>query len=596
MGAQLTLRADHGKTVPAYQPELVGLPGRASVRDMRAARRLPFLPWLALHVGACGATAVDEGRSHDSSPSPDDTASMAAPSNPNPASTSAVVPTPSDTAIQAMSAQPTPTEVEVVMSPLPTGAMLLSATDVVRSVAALLDVELQFDPRQPEFRLNGLGTEWARQFYDGTVAPGSGETQVRGRSELVDALLVQVTDEQLTSATGCRSPCSVDTLDAFVRHAWRLPVELSAWEEVQGNLEPVLEDASALRAAVRAILVNTSFHTLSLQGTPSADERRLDDFEIASLLAFELTGTLPDEELLQSAEGGELRSSRGRSGVAERLWRSPAARDYIKSWLLRHFQLHQSRPQQQQPSLEAMQEETDRLIEHVVFEASLPLTELLTVDYSFLNPELAEWYGVAHSGSGWERVSLANTNRRGLLHHANWLTMTGTEVGPYYIRRSVYPLRLLCIELPQEVPFDFERVEVTDDMTPREQLLAQTMQQPCWNCHQGIDPIGFAFDAFDEQARRRETYPNGVPVDTSGEVDAEWIQVQFDDSVELVSKLAADPRYRDCQAQSWIGSALGLGPNDPLVQGELTSALGEDLHSIVLNRITSDRYVRRAAP
>jgi hypothetical protein len=59
--------------------------------------------------------------------------------------------------------------------------------------------------------------------------------------------------------------------------------------------------------------------------------------------------------------------------------------------------------------------------------------------------------------------------------------------------------------------------------TVRQQLAKHRQDPTCFACHQKIDPLGFALEAFDPIGRQRKFYDNDtrnpmLPVDTSGEL------------------------------------------------------------------------------
>ena len=55
-------------------------------------------------------------------------------------------------------------------------------------------------------------------------------------------------------------------------------------------------------------------------------------------------------------------------------------------------------------------------------------------------------------------------------------------------------------------------------MTLREQMTLHRKNEPCASCHKLMDPIGFALENFDADAkwRTKQGGDGGVPLDTSG--------------------------------------------------------------------------------
>ena len=90
---------------------------------------------------------------------------------------------------------------------------------------------------------------------------------------------------------------------------------------------------------------------------------------------------------------------------------------------------------------ESMQSETEMLFEHI--NEDLPLTELITANYSFLNQRLASHYGISGvKGNGFMKVSLEGTRRRGMLTHASVLTVTSNPTRTSPVKRESGYLRI----------------------------------------------------------------------------------------------------------------------------------------------------------
>src|SRR5690606_10883755 len=61
-------------------------------------------------------------------------------------------------------------------------------------------------------------------------------------------------------------------------------------------------------------------------------QRRLDAYSLASRLSFFLWNSVPDEELLQAAESGEILTSSGRARVVDRMLASPRLEQGIRAF------------------------------------------------------------------------------------------------------------------------------------------------------------------------------------------------------------------------------------------------------------------------
>src|SRR5205823_8235083 len=76
-------------------------------------------------------------------------------------------------------------------------------------------------------------------------------------------------------------------------------------------------------------------------------------------------------------------------------------------------------------------------------------------------------------------------------------------------------------------------------MTLREQMTMHRKMEPCASCHKLMDPIGFALENFDADAkfRTKQGGDGGVPLDTSAVL---WDGTKVDGPVELRQAL---PKY-----------------------------------------------------
>ncbi len=54
--------------------------------------------------------------------------------------------------------------------------------------------------------------------------------------------------------------------------------------------------------------------------------------------------------------------------------------------------------------------------------------------------------------------------------------------------------------------------DLPEDATTREEVAYRGENDACAGCHNLIDPLGAAFEVFDEAGQRRDAYPNGDPV------------------------------------------------------------------------------------
>lgn len=338
--------------------------------------------------------------------------------------------------------------------------------------------------------------------------------------------------------------------------------------EMQQYADIAREDGASL--AVEAMLASPNFLYRSEVGEPDGDRFRLTAYEIAASLSYTLVGSTPDDALLAAAGSGELDTAAGVEAHARRLLDDPRARDtlgrFAAQWLgVEQIETVDKNPQQF-PAMNAglrasMLEETRRFVEFVTFEGSGRYDELLTADYSFVDAQLADLYGIdAPGGNGLKRAELP-ADRAGLLGHASVLGSYAYSDQSSPVRRGLFVRRrILCQELPEPPPDAGAVPEIDPDATTRERFDQHSSDPACAGCHVLIDPVGFGFEHFDAIGAFREE-DAGQPVDASGiatsvqgvDPDSE----AFDGVVELGALLASSPEAPACLARQYFRFAHG---------------------------------------
>src|SRR5688572_9620075 len=196
--------------------------------------------------------------------------------------------------------------------------------------------------------------------------------------------------------------CATEILSTLARRAYRrqpteqdLSTLLSFYDSgaARGGFDAGIE------SALRVILTSPKF---LFRGEPDpagvapGSLYALDDSALASRLAFFLWSAPPDDELLELAAQGKLSDQRVFEGEIERMLAdvraSALVENFAGQWLfLRNLQ--SARPDVEEfPDFDdnlrsAMRRETELLFEHIMRE-NLPVNELLTADYTFVNERL----------------------------------------------------------------------------------------------------------------------------------------------------------------------------------------------------------------
>ena len=328
--------------------------------------------------------------------------------------------------------------------------------------------------------------------------------------------------------------CARSILSTLTRRAYRRPVidadlrkpmELFQAARAQGDFDGGIE------MALSAVLVSPNFLfriEADPPGVAPSSAYRIPDIQLASRLSFFLWRSIPDDELLDLAERGEL----SKPDVFERQVRRMLADSRSRS-MVTNFAgqwLHLRNLDSITPDLrlfpdfddnlrQAFRQETESLFESVVREDRSVL-DLLTSDHAFLNERLAKHYGIPHVyGSHFRRVELGDdVMRGGLLRQGSILTVTSYATRTSPVIRGKWILENLLGTPPPPPPANVPALKdntVSSSLSVRQRLAEHRANVACAGCHKLMDPVGFSLENFDAVGRWR-TVEEDRPIDSTG--------------------------------------------------------------------------------
>jgi hypothetical protein len=113
---------------------------------------------------------------------------------------------------------------------------------------------------------------------------------------------------------------------------------------------------------------------------------------------------------------------------------------------------------------------------------------------------------------------------------------------------------MLCLELSPPPGVNTVLPEESEEANNiRERLVQHRTDPSCIGCHELIDPIGFAFENFDAIGEWRDDWENGVPIDSTGDIEIG----SFDGAAELIAIAATTDTAKECYSIRWFEYALG---------------------------------------
>lgn len=313
---------------------------------------------------------------------------------------------------------------------------------------------------------------------------------------------------------------------------------------------------------------------------------------------------MPDEQLFAAAREGKLQDPVQIEAQVDRMLQDPKADAMIDNfagqWLFtRALDDHQpdyyAFPTWDDDLREAMRQET-KLFFREFLRNNMPITKMLTADFTFINDRLATHYGLPSPGADFKKVTLTDPERRGLLAQGSILTVTSFPTRTSPVKRGKWVMtQLLCSEPPAPPPgVEGLVTEVVPTGSIRQRLEQHRANPICASCHQEMDNLGFGLEHFNGIGLFRMD-DNGFPVDSSGTLPG---GKKFNGMVELSGILADDPRFRHCVTEKMMTYALGRGmyPVDDTHIEHVVGALdkkGQSLAQLIKLVATSEPFRMR---
>lgn len=316
---------------------------------------------------------------------------------------------------------------------------------------------------------------------------------------------------------------------------------------IDSRFEGAKDVESAAKQSLLLILTSPRFLYPGLadnEGAPDGDT-------IASRLALTLWDSLPDEELCKAAREGTLQSTGQVAAQARRLLEDPRARiktrEFFQEWLAMDEREDLGKDGTLYPGFDQrivadLRGSLETFVEEVVWSERSDYRELLTADYLYLNPRLAEFYGgPVPDGEPYAKVAAPDGMRSGIFTHPYLLAANAYHDNTSPIHRGVFLSRNVLGRLlkppPEAVAFKNEEFDPT--LTMREKVTELTKKDTCMQCHRVINPIGFSLESYDAVGRYRTT-DNKKPINTvSDYVNDQDEQIRVESARDL-AKLAVE--------------------------------------------------------
>ncbi len=429
-----------------------------------------------------------------------------------------------------------------------------------------------------------IGLEFANDFY--VAAEGGKKAQDRN----LHVQYVKLEGEHRTSMIGRQLPptherilfvqpsesvsadqASRQVLERIASRAFRRPVGKEELQRLVDLAKKVRESngtyEEGIQVAIQAILVSPFFIYRVEANRNGTGPQPLNDYELATRLSYFLWSSMPDDQLFRDAWGGKLKDPKILEQHARRMLKDPRSKRFVENFAGQWLQLRNLDQVNPDPKLfpkftesirELMKQETLLFVGGILSE-DLPVTAMLDGQFTFLNEELAGYYGIRGvTGEQFRPVSLKGTPRGGLLTQGSILTVTSNPSRTSPVKRGKWVLDNLLGTPPPAAPADvpqLEKVKLTG--TLRQQMEQHRVDPACASCHKLMDPVGFALENFDAVGRWRDQ-DRGSAIDASGVLPD---GTAFNGAADLRQRLAKDrlDLFVRCVTEKMMIYALGRG-------------------------------------
>lgn len=383
-----------------------------------------------------------------------------------------------------------------------------------------------------------------------------------------------------------------DVMRQFATRAFRRPVEDAKVEQLADMARGMYEQPGktfeqGIARAMLAVLASPRF--LFLIEEPSQEKGHdafveIDEYALASRLSYFLWSSMPDQELFNLAQRGELR--RQLPAQVNRMLADSRSQSLVKNFVGQWLQARdvESVPINAREVLEltdiprnvsgpvdfngtirkAMRRETEMYFEHVM-KKDRSVLEFIDSDYTFLNEILATYYDIPGvTGTELREVKVSPESMRGgILTQGTVLAVTSNPTRTSPVKRGVFILDNFLGTPPPPPPPDIPALEdakkeiAGHEPSLREMLSLHRADPMCSSCHTRMDPLGLAMENFNAMGMWRFE-ESKQPIASEGQLAT---GEKFKDVRELKRILSQDRQldfYR-CLTEKLLTYALGRG-------------------------------------
>ena len=396
--------------------------------------------------------------------------------------------------------------------------------------------------------------------------------EIEGPHSVIEGPREKELDKRQKAFLGA-DPTPEKVIRRLTTQAFRRPVDDATVQAYLGlhdrHLKEGYSPQEAMHLVIRNVLISPRFLYRSLSDGP------LDDYDLASRLAYFLTGRPPDSKLLAKAAAGQLSDPETLRKEAQRLLPRKASDSMVVNFTGQWLDTRLLKDIMPDPKFKFQPNDEKHAkleMEYLFFEMlkeNRPMTDFIDPDFTWTSGSIAKKiYGLTtgfdkKKNESLHRVKLNRGGRYGgVLGNAAVMMATANGVDTQPVVRGVWVLENILGTPPPPPPKSVPALtpDTQGATTPRDLLSAHTSETSCAGCHRKIDPVGFVLENFDPVGKWRETWPIiDRKIDASSTLpDGTEIKDYLDFKAWLVENI---DMFSECLAEKLLTYATGRVPN-----------------------------------
>ena len=507
-------------------------------------------------------------------------------------------------------------ETEDVVSQIPRGYRLLNSIEYKNTLESLFLREVETSTLPLDNLVSGYNSDRNLNRVD--------EDKVRYFNAMARSYENYIDGFKGSSSNACKIGgydfCKADKtlfLNSFATKIFRRPLSQSEKNEYM-KLQRVGQIVGDMIASPKFL-----YRSEMGEKNSQANVYELTQYEIATAIAYAISGTTPDDELLNLAAQGSLSSTNTRITQAVRLSQLETGKrrreDFIGRWLLHDDvnSLGDKNPERfpgyDQKVKDAQSQQISEFFKMVISDVqNSTYGDLLINDKWVTNKTLSDFYEEGTSKASSFEIVPATSKRFGVLTlGAVASKYANSEEGHPFKRGDFILSRMMCHEmgLPGNGG-DVASIQNNIGKNTRDRYSKHSNDKSCVSCHELLDPIGFLWEKYDGSGkyREKEWHPESQggpkPIDISVTLKGvlsfdNQENVPADELRDLSELIANSDRGPECMSMQYYryisGESLSIIENNAVVKKiyEDFKNEGYDLQSLFNNIVGLRSFVTR---